>query len=413
MDVRSYGLVTGAYWGLTITDGALRMLVLLHFHNLGYGPLELSFLFLAYELMGVVTNLLGGWAGSRSGLDWTLKVGLGLQISALVAISFVEPDWNKVLSVIFVMACQALSGIAKDLTKISSKSAVKLVVGTDEESSLFKWVAILTGSKNALKGAGFFLGSALLTWIGFRKSLFLLAGVVAFCLVCVILFLKEELGKSKKAQKLRLLSSDSPAINRLSIARIFLFGSRDIWFVVALPIFLDEQLGWSYSGIGGFLAGWIIGYGIVQSWAPSVIALLGRARDTIQVARLWALVLVIVTFGISIFVSADVSKGFIVVGGLIIFGLIFAINSSIHSFLILAYSEDEDRVAINVGFYYAANALGRLFGTLLSGLTYLIGGITAALWVSACCLVVNWCLSLTLPPTRRTTSDGVGSEVER
>ena len=402
MDVRTYGLVTGAYWGLTITDGALRMLVLLHFHNLGYGPLELSFLFLAYELMGVVTNLLGGWVGSRSGLDRTLKVGLGIQISALIAISFVEPDWNKVLSVIFVMACQALSGVAKDLTKMSSKSAVKLVMGSDEERALFKWVAILTGSKNALKGAGFFIGSALLTWVGFRKSLFVLAALVAACLLCVMLFLKDEIGKSKKAQKLRVLSSESSAINRLSTARIFLFGSRDIWFVVALPIFLGDELGWSYSGIGGFLAGWIIGYGIIQSWAPSLVSLLGRSKDTIGAARLWAFILVCVTIAIASFVSAEVSINFVVVGGLIVFGLIFAINSSMHSFLILAYSEDEDTVAINVGFYYAANALGRLFGTLLSGLTYLIGGLTAALWVSATCLFINWCLSLSLPSTGKT-----------
>ena len=406
MDLRTYGLVTGAYWGLTITDGALRMLVLLHFHNLGYGPLELSFLFLAYELMGVITNLLGGWAGSRSGLDWTLKLGLGFQVSALLAISFVEPSWSKVLSVIFVMSCQALSGIAKDLTKMSSKSAVKLVVGENEENTLFKWVAVLTGSKNALKGAGFFVGSALLTWIGFRKSLFLLAGLVAICLISVMLFLKEEIGKSKSAQRLRLFSSDSPAINRLATARIFLFGSRDIWFVVALPIFLDEELGWSFNGIGGFLAGWVIGYGIVQSWAPSLVTLMGRAKETITSVRLWALSLVIVTAGIAIFVSADLSRNFIVVGGLIIFGLFFAINSSVHSFLILAYSENEDTVAINVGFYYAANALGRLLGTLLSGLTYLIGGMNVALWVSAGFLAVNWLLSLTLPSTQNKTTKG-------
>ena len=406
MDLRTNGLVTGAYWGLTITDGALRMLVLLHFHNLGYGPLELSFLFLAYELMGVITNLLGGWAGSRSGLDWTLKLGLGFQVSALLAISFVEPSWSKVLSVIFVMSCQALSGIAKDLTKMSSKSAVKLVVGGNEENTLFKWVAVLTGSKNALKGAGFFVGSALLTWIGFRKSLFLLAGLVAICLISVMLFLKEEIGKSKSAQRLRLFSSDSPAINRLATARIFLFGSRDIWFVVALPIFLDEELGWSFNGIGGFLAGWVIGYGIVQSWAPSLVTLMGRAKETITSVRLWALSLVIVTAGIAIFVSADLSRNFIVVGGLIIFGLFFAINSSVHSFLILAYSENEDTVAINVGFYYAANALGRLLGTLLSGLTYLIGGMNVALWVSAGFLAVNWLLSLTLPSTQNKTTKG-------
>lgn len=409
MDVRTYGLVTGAYWGLTISDGALRMLVLLHFHNLGYGPLELSFLFLAYELMGVITNLLGGWAGSRSGLDRTLKVGLGVQIFALIAISFVEPDWNKILSVVFVMSCQALSGVAKDLTKMSSKSAVKLVVGTDENKTLFKWVAALTGSKNALKGAGFFIGSGLLTWAGFQKSLFLLAGLVALSLMVVILFLREEIGKSKKPQPLRIFSSESSTINRLSTARIFLFGSRDIWFVVALPVFLDEELGWSYNGIGGFLAGWVIGYGIVQSWAPSLLGLLGRTKETVQAAKIWALMLALTTIGIAIFVSAEISVNAIVIGGLLIFGIIFAINSSTHSFLILAYSKDEDTVAINVGFYYAANALGRLFGTLLSGLAYLVGGLDAALWVSAGFLVINWALTLTLPQTQSSAPSTITS----
>ena len=409
MDVRTYGLVTGAYWGLTISDGALRMLVLLHFHNLGYGPLELSFLFLAYELMGVITNLLGGWAGSRSGLDRTLKVGLGVQIFALIAISFVEPDWNKILSVVFVMSCQALSGVAKDLTKMSSKSAVKLVVGTGENKTLFKWVAALTGSKNALKGAGFFIGSGLLTWVGFQKSLFLLAGLVALSLIVVVLFLREEIGKSKKPQPLRIFSSESSTINRLSTARIFLFGSRDIWFVVALPVFLDEELGWSYNGIGGFLAGWVIGYGIVQSWAPSLLGLLGRTKETVQAAKIWALMLALTTIGIAIFVSAEISVNAIVIGGLLIFGIIFAINSSTHSFLILAYSKDEDTVAINVGFYYAANALGRLFGTLLSGLAYLVGGLDAALWVSAGFLVINWALTLTLPQTQSSAPSTITS----
>ncbi|MCH1511953.1 MAG: organoarsenical effux MFS transporter ArsJ [Acidimicrobiales bacterium] len=408
MDLRTYGLVTGAYWSLTITDGALRMLVLLHFHNLGYGPLELSFLFLAYELMGVITNLLGGWAGSRSGLQQTLKVGLGLQIASLTTISFVGADWNKVLSVFFVMACQAVSGVAKDLTKMSSKSAVKLVVRPEENKTenptLFKWVAILTGSKNALKGAGFFIGSALLTWIGFRKSLVVMAGLVTIGLLCVLLFLREEIGRSKETQRLRILSSHSPAITRLSTARIFLFGSRDIWFVVALPIFLDEELGWSFNEIGGFLACWIIGYGIVQSWTPALVRRLGRGSDIAQTTKVWALLLASVTVVLALLVTVNVSTGTVVVGGLLLFGLVFAINSSVHSFLILAYTNDDD-VVINVGFYYAANAFGRLSGTLLSGITYLIGGMPVALWVSAGFLILNWYLSLNLPSLRQPIED--------
>jgi predicted MFS family arabinose efflux permease len=358
--------------------------------------------------MGVITNLLGGWAGSRSGLHQTLKIGLGLQIVALITISFVEPEWNKILSVFFVMACQGVSGVAKDLTKMSSKSAVKLVVGTEENktenTALFKWVAILTGSKNALKGAGFFIGSALLTWIGFRKSLIVMAGLVAIGLLCVLLFLREEIGISKKSQRLKIVSSKSPAINRLSTARIFLFGSRDIWFVVALPIFLNEQLGWSFSEIGGFLACWIIGYGIFQSWTPAFVRLLGRGTDIVETTKLWALILALVTVILAVLVTVNVSTGTVVVGGLLIFGIVFAINSSMHSFLILAYTSDDD-VAINVGFYYAANALGRLSGTLLSGVTYLVGGMTAALWVSASFLILNWYLSLTLPSLRQPVED--------
>ncbi|MDG1845482.1 MAG: organoarsenical effux MFS transporter ArsJ [Acidimicrobiales bacterium] len=408
MDLRTYGLVTGAYWSLTITDGALRMLVLLHFHNLGYGPLELSFLFLAYELMGVITNLIGGWAGSRSGLQQTLKIGLGLQIASLTTISFVGADWNKVLSVFFVMACQAVSGVAKDLTKMSSKSAVKLVVRPEENKTenptLFKWVAILTGSKNALKGAGFFIGSALLTWIGFRKSLVVMAGLVTIGLLCVLLFLREEIGRSKETQRLKILSSHSPAITRLSTARIFLFGSRDIWFVVALPIFLDEELGWSFNEIGGFLACWIIGYGIVQSWTPALVRRLGRGSDIAQTTKVWALLLASVTVVLALLVTVNVSTGTVVVGGLLLFGLVFAINSSVHSFLILAYTNDDD-VVINVGFYYAANAFGRLSGTLLSGITYLIGGMPVALWVSAGFLILNWYLSLNLPSLRQPIED--------
>ena len=217
MDVRTYGLVTGAYWGLTISDGALRMLVLLHFHNLGYGPLELSFLFLAYELMGVITNLLGGWAGSRSGLDRTLKVGLAVQIFALIAISFVEPDWNKILSVVFVMSCQALSGVAKDLTKMSSKSAVKLIVPKDNHSTLFKLVALLTGSKNTLKGLGFFLGGFLLSVCGFVYALWIMATVLLFVLILSGLLLTGSMDKTLKKARFREIFSKSRPINILSI----------------------------------------------------------------------------------------------------------------------------------------------------------------------------------------------------
>tara|TARA_Y100000996_G_scaffold408770_1_gene388384 strand:- start:1129 stop:2352 length:1224 start_codon:yes stop_codon:yes gene_type:complete len=401
MKIKSYGLVTGAYWSLTLTDGALRMVVLLHFHELGFGPLELSFLFLSYEFMGILTNLFGGIAGSKFGLEQTLKTGLLIQIFALIAISFVQPSWGKLLSVAFVMSCQAFSGIAKDLTKMSSKSAVKFVVPEDgssgRQSRLFRWVAVLTGSKNALKGVGFFVGSALLSSCGYRASLLLLASIVAAALLTVLVWLDESIGKSSKSIPNRIWASTYPAVNRLSIARFFLFGSRDIWFVVALPIFLDETLGWSFEGIGAFLAVWVIGYGIIQSGAPSVIRLRG-ASGVIQIStRLWSFILMLFTILLTLLVANDIAKSATVIVGLLLFGVLFALNSSLHSYLILAFTEDDNDVAVNVGLYYSANAFGRLFGTLLSGLTYLWGGLSAALFTCCVFLAANWLISFSFP----------------
>src|SRR5690606_9320458 len=151
-------LITANYWAFTLTDGALRMLVVLHFHGLGYSPLDIALLFLFYEFFGVVTNLVGGWLGAQLGLNRTMNIGLGLQIVAL-AMLLVPPAW---VAVPWVMAAQALSGIAKVLNKMSAKSSVKLLVAEEAQGTLYNWVAILTGSKNALKGVGFFLGGALL-----------------------------------------------------------------------------------------------------------------------------------------------------------------------------------------------------------------------------------------------------------
>lgn len=397
MKMRNYALVTAGYWAFTLTDGALRMLVLLHFHDLGYSPVSIAFLFLAYELMGIVTNLLGGWVGSRTGLNRTLVAGLGLQIVALVALTFQQPSWQEWVSVVFVMAAQALSGVAKDLTKMSSKSAVKSIAGTGD-GALFRMVAVLTGSKNALKGVGFFIGAALLAWVGYDTSLWAMAGMLAITVVLLLVLLDEEIGRSKKKAPLRSILSKSVAVNRLSAARFFLFGSRDIWFVVALPVFLDEQLHWPYQGIGGFLALWVIGYGIVQSFAPRLLRRRGGvAFDEIHAARRWSFVLGVVSAAIAVMVALDVAVTLAVVGGLVVFGVVFALNSSLHSFLILAYSDD-DTVALDVGFYYSANAAGRLVGTLLSGVLYLWGGLDAALWGSATFVAVTWLLTLRLPP---------------
>lgn len=394
MKLRNYVLVTAGYWVFTVTDGALRMLVLLHFNRLGYSPVAIAFLFLAYEFMGIVTNLIGGWVGARRGLNRTLVAGLALQIVALAALTFESTSWERWLSVSFVMTMQALSGVAKDLTKMSSKSAVKTVAG---DGSLFRLVAILTGSKNALKGVGFFVGAALLSGFGYDDALWAMAAALSVTVVAVLLFLNEDIGKSKKKPPLRSVLSKSPAINRLSAARFFLFGSRDIWFVVALPVFLSDELGWSERGVGGFLAVWVIGYGIVQSFAPRILASGAREVDAVQATKQWALVLTAVSATIAALVSVDVVLTTAIVGGLVVFGVVFAMNSSLHSFLVLAFS-DEDDVALDVGFYYSANAAGRLVGTLLSGVLYLWGDLVAALWGSTAFVVLAWLLALRLPP---------------
>lgn len=403
-DLRNYTLVTGAYWGFTLTDGALRMLVLLHFHQLGYSAVEIAFLFLLYEFCGIITNLVGGWIGAHMGLRITLFCGLALQVVALSALAFLDPAWPVALSVAYAMGAQALSGIAKDLTKMSSKSAIKVLVPAAAQGALFKWVAILTGSKNALKGAGFFLGGVLLGWLGFRASLWVMAAALALVLVAVVLALPAEMGRAKAKVKFSRILSKSRSINLLSAARFFLFGSRDIWFVVALPVYLVASLGWSSAQVGGFLALWVIGYGGVQALAPQLLSR-GLAGGTPQggTASGGAFALAVITALIALGVQAGLSPWLTVVVGLALFGAVFAVNSSVHSYLILTYT-DSDRVALDVGFYYMANAAGRLVGTLLSGLVFQWAGLVGALWVSAAFVLIAAALSLGLPREENNTA---------
>jgi predicted MFS family arabinose efflux permease len=384
VNIKSYAIVTASYWGFTLTDGALRMLVLLYFHELGYTPIQLGTLFLLYEFCGVLTNLLGGWIGSRVGLRITLFAGIAIQIIALMMLSFISPSWATALSVSYVMASQALSGIAKDLTKMSSKSAVKLLVG-DREKILFKWVSILTGSKNALKGVGFLLGGVMLTWLGFVDSLWLMALMLTLVLLVSLIYLKQDMGRSKRRVKFTQLFSKSAQINWLSAARFFLFASRDVWFVVALPIFLKSSLGWSFSQVGSFMAAWVIGYGIVQANTPKFV----RKTDTPRAAGFWVFILTLATAALALVMQMDFHPIATLLIGLAIFGFIFAINSSTHSYLILAFTND-DHVVLNVGFYYMANAWGRLVGTLLSGVMFLLGGLGACLWTSVGMLFAAW-----------------------
>ncbi len=369
--VRNYAIVTLAYWADTLADGAIRTLVLFYFYQLGYSALQVASLFVFYEVFGIVTNLCGGYLGSRFGLKSTLFMGLGTQIVALSMLALMPPS---ALTVAYVMASQALSGIAKDLTKMSSKSAVKLVAG-DSQGRLYKWVALLTGSKNALKGIGFFLGSLMLSTLGFQTSVWSLAGLVAFALMLAAILMRGGLGEANKKAKFSHMFSRNRAVNVLAVARLFLFGARDVWFVVALPVFLSSVLGWKFWQAGGFMALWVIGYGAVQASAPALIRRKnaeGHHQPDGHTATWLAFILAIFPAAIAAALYFEVSAIVAVVVGLILFGVIFALNSAVHSYLILAYT-DHDKVAMNVGIYYMANACGRLAGTILSGLLYQIG----------------------------------------
>lgn len=399
---RHYALVTAAYWGFTLTDGALRMLVLLHFYTLGYSAFEIASLFLLYEFFGIVTNLVGGWIASRLGLRITLLAGLCLQVIALSVLSLFDPSWPMWIGVAYVMGAQALSGIAKDLTKMSSKTAVKLLVPEGEHSTLFKWVAVLTGSKNALKGLGFFLGGVLLSAFGFDGALLMMAAGLVIILAASVFLLPSHIGQAKQKIKFTQILSKSRDINVLSAARLFLFGSRDIWFVVGLPLFLASTLNWDHTQVGGYMAAWVIAYGIVQASAPQVLKKPDHAPDG-ALSRHWIAILLVVTLVITGAIWIDVQPGLAVVFGLIVFGFVFAVNSALHSYLILAYSETE-HAALNVGFYYMANAGGRLTGTLLSGIAYQTGGLLMCLAISAVFVAIAWAFSLALPNATPSTS---------
>lgn len=399
-EIRQYMVVTGNYWAFTLTDGALRMLIVLYFHGLGYSPLQIAMLFVFYELFGVITNLVGGWLGARLGLNRTMNIGLFVQIVALGML--LVP--SALLTIPWVMAAQALSGVAKDLNKMSAKSSIKLLVPPEAQGQLYKWVAMLTGSKNALKGAGFFLGGGLLTVLGFKGAV--LAMAVALLLVwCLSLIsLKKDLGKAKTKPKFTQIFSKSRAINTLSAARMFLFGSRDVWFVVALPVYLASEFAWDHWTVGGFLAVWIIGYGFVQGFAPYLTGTRrGRAPDG-RDALAWATVLGIIPALIAVALSSNWYAQEVLLSGLLVFGALFAINSSLHSYLIVSYA-DEDGVSLDVGFYYMANAMGRLIGTVLSGWLFQEMGLAICLWVSAAFILLTALISKGLPRHQATVAE--------
>lgn len=400
--LRAYAAVTAAYWAFMLSDGALRMLVLLHFNALGFSPVQLAWLFLFYEVAGIVTNLAAGWLAARFGLAATLYGGLALQIGALVALAQLDPGWSVAASVTFVMLVQGVSGVAKDLAKMSSKSAVKLLA-PQGEGGLFRWVAVLTGSKNAVKGLGFFLGAALLALAGFKVAVWGMAGVLALILLAVVLFLPAGLpGRVKAEEAWGGWRSRDPRVNRLSLARLFLFGARDVWFVVGVPVYFQAVLSdgtpdgrrEAFFLIGGFLALWIIGYGAVQAYAPRLLGARGQPEaETVRKAILWAgrLVPIPALLAAAAWAAGEPALWLTVtlVLGLMVFGFVFAINSSVHSYLILAFGS-ADRITRDVGFYYMANAAGRLIGTLLSGLSYQVGGLPLCLVTASLMALASW-----------------------
>ncbi len=400
--LRAYAAVTAAYWAFMLSDGALRMLVLLHFNSLGFTPIQLAWLFLLYEVAGIVTNLAAGWLAARFGLAATLYAGLALQVGALVVLAQLDPTWTIAASVAFVMAVQGVSGVAKDLAKMSSKSAVKLLA-PKEDGGLFRWVSALTGSKNAVKGLGFFLGAALLALAGFEAAVWGMAAVLAVILIAVVLFLPAGLpGRMKADETWGGWRTKDPAVNRLSLARLFLFGARDVWFVVGVPVYFQMILSdgtpegrrAAFFLIGSFLALWIIAYGAVQAAAPRILGGKGQPEAAIvRKAILWSGLLVPIPFALAL--AAWLSGGpadwltATLIAGLLLFGFVFAVNSSVHSYLILAFGSAE-RITRDVGFYYMANAAGRLIGTLLSGLSFQIGGLPLCLATAGVMASLSW-----------------------
>ena len=397
----AYIAVTAAYWAFMLTDGALRMLVLLHFHRLGFSPVQLAYLFVLYEIAGIVTNLTAGWIASRFGLTSTLYAGLLLQIVALVALAQLNVEWGILASVIYAMCVQGLSGVAKDLTKMSAKSAVKLLA-PDENSGLFKWVAILTGSKNAVKGLGFLLGAALLAIWGFYASVIGMAVILTMILAAIVLGMPKGLPGGVKGAKFREVFSTNPKVNWLSFSRVFLFGARDVWFVVGIPVYFYAVLSdgseagnkAAFFTIGTFMAIWTVLYGVVQANAPRLFSSAGSdAKAFADKARHWvaALIFIPALLAIAVRVTDQPTPALtiVLIAGLLLFGAVFAVNSSLHSFLILAFTTG-DRVSMDVGFYYMANASGRLLGTVLSGLSYQLGGLPACLATAALMLIISW-----------------------
>lgn len=430
----------------TITDGAIRIIVLLYANQIGLSPLDIAVLFTLYELMGVVTNLFGGVFASRFGLKASMFLSLFLQLLGLVLVVLVEPIFGdlehlamklpsnltclastrtvieegnmgkRAEVIVYITFCQALSGVAKDFMKISCKTIPKLVTkkDADEESSLFKLYSIVTGLKNSFKGFGFIFGALLTNFLGFEIAVYVLVGIVVVIVPAVVWGIDKDAGKAREFPGFNLKIFKKPwNINVLSLARFFLFGSRDVWFEVAAPLFFRNIIGWTEFEVGLFIGGYVIVYGYFQtatakiykaknkdakktSWRPSCL----RGVPPVQHIGGWAvacaaeilLLGIVLHFLYQEYIGQECAAqyGAAIAGVLIVgfyaFGVIFAVNSAIHSYFIGLFSGG-DKASMDIGFYYMANAMGRLVGTILSGYVYEVTrdefGLSICLWVSS------------------------------
>jgi len=381
LNIKKYTFIfiTFAYWFFMLSDGALRMIVLLHFHSIGFSPLQLAYLFLLYEFFGMITNLTAGWIAKKIGLNITLYFGLILQIISLITLTQIDKSWSVSTTVIVVMFIQGISGIAKDLTKMSAKSSVKLLA-PQENQKLFKWVALLTGSKNAVKGLGFLLGALLLTFFNFHFSLIIMSVILTIILILTFFLLPNNLLTVNKKIKFIEIFSNNSNVNYLSLGRVFLF------FYNILSNGIQDDNHKAFFIIGSFMAIWTIFYGFIQSITPKILS---ETKALYSQAKVWANILIIIPLILIILnINFNESKLIITIVLLFIFGFVFAINSSIHSFLILKFT-DKDRVTLDVGFYYMSNAFGRLIGTLLSGLSFEYGGFSLCLILTTILLFFN------------------------
>lgn len=421
--LRPFVIISSSYLLFTITDGAIRMIVLLHAYNKSFSALQVAIMFTLYELAGVFTNLAAGFMGAKWGIKFTLIIGLSLQIFSYGLLFGWQDDWTKQQAIVYVTIAQMFAGVAKDLTKLGGKTVTKLVTPEEKTTKLFKLVSLITGWKNSLKGVGYFLGSALLA-VSYELALSVMMVLVVLAMPWAIFGLDRELGtaKSKNASWKDVFKLDNTNLNYLCLARLFLFASRDFWFEVPLPFFLRSPsceglgidtclvdsdcvtnavcgvesmlceninagggcggLGADRVVVGALLGGYIILYGQVQSWTPQLVTgPLDQTPPNKLTEVLWGLLNCLPTLLMAIAAmwapafqdgNQSAMTGWIIFS-VVMFAIVFAINSSIHSFLVVSYAK-MDKVAVSVGFYYMSNALGRLLGTLGSGILYTFVG---------------------------------------